>query len=134
MKRRNYHRYRYNRYYRLYQKVNALQKKRLADYSMQKMTECILFLVLGVCLLFLYQMFTVNVCFVFYVEVCLNVFYFWICITCFFFFCTNKYFIICTCDGVVCLLVEVPLLLFVVSDSIFGDSLFTVLTDTMVYV
>lgn len=53
---RNYHRYRYNRYYRLYQKVNALQKKRLADYSMQKMTECILFLVLGVCLLFLYQM------------------------------------------------------------------------------
>ena len=53
---RNYHRYRYNRYYKLYQKVNALQRKRLADYSMRKMTECTLFLVLGVCLLFLYQM------------------------------------------------------------------------------
>ena len=45
---RNYHRYRYNRYYKLYQKVNALQRKRLADYSMQKMTECILFLVLAI--------------------------------------------------------------------------------------
>ena len=53
---RNYHRYRYNRYYKLYQKVNALQRKRLADYSMRKITECTLFLVLGVCLLFLYQM------------------------------------------------------------------------------
>ena len=53
---RNYHRYRYNRYYKLYQKVNALQRKRLADYSMRKITECTLFLVLGICLLFLYHM------------------------------------------------------------------------------